>query len=69
VVGLALPALVTGMRGAASDVFVELGWLLGMTVIGLLLLLPAKGMTQMGGAGMIVPYLLLVVVHMLWPNI
>jgi len=57
------------MRGAASDVFVELGWLLGMTVIGLLLLLPAKGMTQMGGAGMIVPYLLLVVVHMLWPNI
>ncbi len=69
VVGLALPALVIGMRSAARDVGVELGWLLGMTVIGLLLLIPAKGMTRMGGAGMIVLYLLFVVVHLLWPNI
>ena len=69
VVGLALPALVIGMRSAASDVGVELGWLLGMTVIGLLLLLPAKGMTRVGGVGMIILYLLFVVVHLLWPNI
>lgn len=68
VVGLALPALVIGMGSAASDVFVELGWLLGMTVIGLLLLIPAKGMTRMGGAAMIVLYLLFVVVHLLWPT-
>lgn len=67
VVGLALPALVFGMRGTAGDVFLELGWLLGMTVIGLLLLLPAKGMTRMGGAGMIVLYLVFVAVHLLWP--
>ena len=69
VVGLALPALVIGMGGAARGVGVELGWLLGMTVIGLLLLLPAKGMTRMGGAAMIVLYLLFVVVYLLWPTI
>jgi cation:H+ antiporter len=69
VVGLALPALVIGMRSAAHDVGVELGWLLGITVIGLLLLLPAKGMTRVGGAAMIVLYLLFVVVHLLWPTI
>jgi cation:H+ antiporter len=69
VVGLALPALLFGMRGVASDVFLELGCLLGMTVIGLLLLLPAKGMTRIGGVGMIILYLLFVVVHLLWPNI
>ncbi len=69
VVGLALPALVFGMRSAASDVAVELGWLLSMTVVGLLLLIPSKGMTRVGGAAMIVLYLLFVVVHLLWPNI
>jgi cation:H+ antiporter len=69
VVGLALPAVVFGLRGAASGVFLELGWLLGMTVIGLLLLIPAKGMTRMGGAAMIVLYLLFVVIHLLWPTI
>ena len=69
VVGLALPALVIGIRSAASGAGVELGWLLGMTVIGLLLLIPAKGMTRVGGAGMIVLYLMFVVVHVLWPNI
>jgi cation:H+ antiporter len=69
VVGLALPALLFGMRGAASGVFIELVWLFGMTVIGLLLLLPARGMTRVGGIGMIILYLLFVVVHLLWPNI
>ncbi len=69
VVGLALPALVIGMGSAARDVGVELGWLLGMTVTGLLLLLPAKGMTRVGGVVMIVLYLLFVVVHLLWPTI
>jgi hypothetical protein len=69
VVVLALPALLFGMKGAASDVFIELGWLLGMTVIGLLLLLPSKGMTRAEGAGMIVLYLLFVVVHLIFPNI
>jgi len=69
VVGLALPALVIGIGSAARDVGVELGWLLGMTVTGLLLLLPAKGMTRVGGAAMIVLYLLFVVVHLLWPTI
>jgi Ca2+/Na+ antiporter len=57
------------MRSAASDAGVELGWLLGMTVIGLLLLVPAKGMTRVGGAVMIVLYLVFVVVQVLWPNI
>jgi len=69
VVGLALPSLVIGMGSAARDVGVELGWLLGMTMIGLLLLLPAKGMTRVGGAALIVLYLLFVVVHLLWPTI
>lgn len=69
VVGLALPAVVFGLRGTASDVFLELGWLLGMTVIGLLLLIPAKGMTRMGGTALIVLYLLFVVIHLLWPAI
>ncbi len=65
VVGLTLPALVIGMGSAAQEVGVELGWLLGMTVIGLLLLLPAKGMTRVGGAALIVLYLLFVVVQVL----
>jgi cation:H+ antiporter len=69
VVGLALPSLVIGMGSAARDVGVELGWLLGMTVIGLLLLLPAKGMSRVGGALLLVLYLLFVVVHLLWPTI
>ncbi len=69
VVGLALPSLVIGMGSAARDVGVELGWLLGMTVIGLLLLLPAKGVTRVGGAALIVLYLVFVVVHLLWPTI
>jgi cation:H+ antiporter len=66
VAGLALPALLIGMSSAARDVGVELGWLLGMTVIGLLLLLPAKGMTRVGGAALIVLYLLFVVMQVLW---
>ncbi len=68
VVGLALPALVIGMGGAAGGVGVELGWLLGMTVIGLLLLLPARGMSRAGEALLLVLYLLFVVVHLLWPT-
>jgi cation:H+ antiporter len=67
VVGLALPALLFGMRGAGNSVFIELGWLLGMTVIGLLL--PAKGMTRAGGVGMILLYLLFVMVHLILPNL
>jgi cation:H+ antiporter len=69
VIGLALPSLLIGMGSAARAVGLELGWLLGMTVIGLLLLLPAKGMTRVGGAVMIILYLVFVVVHVLWPAI
>jgi cation:H+ antiporter len=69
VVGLALPALIIGMGSAVHDVGVELGWLLGMTVIGLLLLVPAKGMSRVGGAALIVLYLVFVVVHLLWPTL
>jgi cation:H+ antiporter len=67
VVGLALPALIIGVGSAAQDIGVELGWLLGMTVIGLLLLVPAKGMSRGGGALLLVLYLVFVVVHLLWP--
>ncbi len=67
VVGLALPAVIFGMGGQSPHVFLELGWLFGMTVIGLVLLLPAKGITRLGGVGMIVLYLLFVAVHLLWP--
>jgi cation:H+ antiporter len=67
VVGLALPALLIGMGSPARGVGLELAWLLGMTVIALLLLLPAKGMTRMGGAALIILYLLFVVVYLLWP--
>lgn len=69
VAGLALPTVVFGMRGAASGTLIELGWLLGMTIIGLLLLLPAKGMTRMGGVGMIILYALFVVVHLIFPTL
>lgn len=69
VVGLALPAVIFGLRGAATDVLLELGWLLGMTVIGLAQLLPARGMTRWGGAAMIVLYLLFVGAHLLWPTL
>ncbi len=68
VVGLALPALIIGMDSAACGVGVELWWLLGMTVIGLLLLVPAKGMDRVGGAALIILYLLFVVVQVLWPT-
>ncbi|HEU5384100.1 MAG TPA: hypothetical protein VFV38_52565 [Ktedonobacteraceae bacterium] len=67
VVGLALPAVLVGMGGQSQHVFLELGWLFGMTVIGLVLLLPAKGITRLGGAGMIVLYLLFVAAHLIWP--
>jgi cation:H+ antiporter len=67
VVGLALPALLLSVSSAAGHVALELGWLLGMTVIGLLLLIPAKGMTRVPGVGMIVLYLAFVVVHVFWP--
>lgn len=67
VVGLALPAVIFGLRSTGSSIFLELGWLLGMTVIGLVLLLPTKGMTRLGGVGMIVLYLLFVAAHLLWP--
>jgi cation:H+ antiporter len=66
VAGLALPTLVIGIGSTAREVGVELGWLLGMTMVGLLLLLPAKGMTRVGGAAMIVLYLVFVVVQVLW---
>jgi cation:H+ antiporter len=66
VVGLALPALLIGLGSPARGVGLELAWLLGMTVISLLLLLPAKGMTRMGGALLIVLYLLFVVVYLFW---
>jgi cation:H+ antiporter len=69
VVGLALPALIIGMDSAVRGVGVELGWLLGMTVIGLLLLLPAKGMSRVGGALLLALYLMFVVVHLLWPTL
>jgi len=48
VVGLALPALVMWMGSAARDAGVELEKLFSMTETGLLLLLPAKGMTRVG---------------------
>ena len=66
VVGLALPALLIGRGSPAHSVGLELAWLLGMTVISLLLLLPTKGMTRMGGAALIVLYLLFVVVYLFW---
>ncbi len=69
VVGLALPVLLLGMGGAASHVSLELGWLLGMTGLGLLLLLPAKGMMRISGSLMILLYLLFVVAHVLWPHV
>src|SRR5207249_781577 len=69
VVGLALPSLVIGMGSAAGDGGIDLGWLLGMTVIGLLLLLPAKGMSRVGGVAMIVLYLVFVVVQVLRPTL
>jgi cation:H+ antiporter len=67
VVGLALPAVLFGMGGQSHHVFLELGWLLGMTLIGLVLLLPARGLTRLGGAGIIVLYLLFVAAHLIWP--
>src|SRR5258708_133495 len=69
VIGLALPALVIGMGSTARERRIKLGWLFGMIVGRLLLLIPAKGMTRMGGAEMIIRSLLFVVVHLLWPNI
>ncbi len=62
VMGLALPALVLSITfQAASDLIVGLAWLLGMTVLGLLLLLPMRGMTRVGGMGLILLYLSFVV--------
>lgn len=69
VVGLALPAVVFGMRRVASGTLIELGWLPGMTIIGLLLLLPTKGMTRVGGGGMIALYLMFVLLHLIFPTL
>lgn len=66
VVGLALPSLVLQIGSVTREAGFELGWLLGMTVIALLLLLPARGMTRVGGGALIVLYLVFVVVQALW---
>ena len=65
-IGLALPALVVGLRGADHNMLIELLWLLAMTVIGFLLLLPVKGMTRLGGVVMIALYGGFVLLHLLW---
>jgi cation:H+ antiporter len=67
VVGLTLPALLLGVSGIASHVIFELGWLWGMTVIGLVLLL-TRGVTRLWGAGLLILYIAFVVIHILLPG-
>ena len=62
VVGLAMPALLLGVSSTAGHVFFELGWLLGMTVIGLALLL-VRGVTRVWGVVLMVLYVSFVVIH------
>ena len=63
--GLALPALVYG--GGAGHAPLDLAWLLGMTVLALLLLARPRGLTRAGGAVLIALYLVFVIVRVSRP--
>jgi cation:H+ antiporter len=69
VFGLALPAAILGLHGATNGLAFALAWLFGMTVIALLLLLPARGMTRLGGTILVDLYLLFVLAQLRWPGI
>lgn len=40
-----------------------------MTMLGLALLSPAKGMTRVGGASLILSFRLFIVAYVLWPTL
>jgi Ca2+/Na+ antiporter len=63
--GLALPALVYG--SVAGHASLDLAWLLGMTVLALLLLAHPRGLKRAGGTALIGLYVLFVVVRVSHP--
>jgi Ca2+/Na+ antiporter len=63
--GLALPALVYG--SAAGHASLDLAWLLGMTVLALLLLARPRGLKRASGTALIGLYVLFVVVRVSHP--
>jgi cation:H+ antiporter len=65
VAGLALPALVYG--SAAGHASLDLAWLLGMTVLAVLLLARPRGLKRAGGTALIALYVLFVVVRVSHP--
>lgn len=69
VVGIGLPALLTGTAGAPGHGALDVAWLVGMTVVALALLSRRGGLTRAGGGALIVLYLLFLVVRLGGPSL
>lgn len=63
-VGVVLPALLISAGGVTGLVGFDLAWMLGMTVLALLLLSPRRGAGRLSGAALVALYLGFVGVHL-----
>lgn len=64
-VGLILPGIVLGLSSSSGLVGFELTWLIGMTVVSILLLARPGGAGRLSGAGLIALYLIFLIVHVI----
>jgi cation:H+ antiporter len=62
--GVLLPALFVGLASATASVKFDLAWLAGMTILALVLLVPARGLGRVGGWLLIALYLAFVIAHL-----
>jgi Ca2+/Na+ antiporter len=63
VVGLAIPALIFGVRAHTAGGFLDAGWLLLMTLVVSAMLAVGRGLSRVQGSGIIAAYLAFVAVR------
>jgi cation:H+ antiporter len=61
--GVILPSLVIGAGSVSGGTGFGLGWLIGMTVLALALLVPRSGMGRLGGGALVLCYLAFIAVQ------
>jgi cation:H+ antiporter len=64
--GVVLPALFVSVARATTGVKLELGWLVVMSVVTLLLLVPRRGLGRVGGVALIAFYVAFVAAELVW---
>jgi cation:H+ antiporter len=64
--GVVLPALFVSVARATTGVKLELGWLVLMSVVTLLLLVPRRGLGRVGGVALIAFYVAFVAAELVW---